>query len=108
MGNRINKVLIILIIILITGVIGGLCYTYFCTDTFRSSQELFAKYLMQNIEEIGLTVDLEKEDRIKQSKYEQNITISSYTEADESEPIEKITIDTQNDSINKKNIVLYR
>lgn len=103
MGKNINKVLIILVIVLIMGVGGVFGYVYFCTDTFRSSQELFAKYLMQNIEEIGQTVNLGNgiENKFKQSKYEQNITMS-YTEANESEPIEKITIDTQNDSINKK------
>ena len=102
-----NKVLVIVLVIIallvITG--GAFAYLYFCTDMFRTGQELFAKYLTQNIEEINQTTTLKKveeiESKLKQNKYEENLTIS-YTEADKTEPAGQITIDTQNDPISEK------
>ena len=102
-----NKVLIIVVaIIAMLLVIGGVfAYSYFCTDMFKSEQELFAKYLIQSMEELKETTSLKKvnelEEKLKQSKYEENITIA-YAEYDEAEPLARIEIDKQNDSINKK------
>lgn len=102
-----NKVLIIvLIVIALLAVSGGIfAYIYFGTDMLKSGQELFAKYLAQNLEEITQTVSIKKineiEEKLKESKYEENIAIS-YIGAEGTEPTAQITIDTQNDSINKK------
>ena len=102
-----NKLLIIVFtIIAMLLFIGGIfAYSYFCTDMFKSDQELFVKYLIQNMEELKERTSLKKvnelEEKLQQSKYEENITIS-YAESEVSEPLAQIEIDTQNDSINKK------
>lgn len=102
-----NKVLIIVFIALILIAISGgaFAYAYLYTDIFKTEQELFTKYLLQNVGEIeqtlGFTGINETEEKLKQSKYEESMSIS-YTEAGKLEPNAKITIDTQNDPINKK------
>lgn len=107
MRNSGNKVLIIVIsIIALIAVVGGVfAYLYLCTDMFRSGQELFAKYLTQNINEINQTINLnqinEIEEKLKESKYEENITIS-YLEAEAENAAAQITIDTQNDPASQK------
>ena len=107
MRNSENKVLIIAISIIVSiAVVGGIfAYLYLCTDMFRSGQELFAKYLMQNINEINQTINLrqinEIEEKLKESKYEEDITIS-YTEAEAENAAMQITLDTQNDPVNQK------
>lgn len=104
--NR-NKVAIIVFstIAMLLIIAGVFAYTYFCTDLFKSDQELFAKYLIQNLKELKETTTLKKvnelEEKLKQSKYEENIIIS-YAESEEVEPLAQIEIDTQNDSINKE------
>ena len=102
-----NKILIIVLVaIAVLAILGGVfAYMFFCTDIFRTSQELFAKYLTQNIDELGQTVDLGKldeiEEKLSQSKYEDKITIS-YTDAEETEPSGTAILDMQNDPINEK------
>lgn len=102
-----NKILIIVLVaIAVLAILGGVfAYMFFCTDIFRTSQELFAKYLTQNIDELGQTLKLDKfdeiENKLSQNKYEESITIS-YTEAEETEPNGTATIDIQNDPINQK------
>lgn len=102
-----NKVLVIVLIIIALVVITGgvFAYLYLMTDMLRSGQELFAKYLTQNVNELTQTVSLNKldeiEERLKQSKNEENITIS-YIEEGKADPLGQITIDTQNDPINEK------
>lgn len=101
-----KKSLIVLIIIALIAIAGGaVAYTYFCTDVFKSGQELFGKYLMQNVENINKTITLNKveeiENKLKESKYEQNIEIS-YAENESDKSNVEITIDTQNDSIEQK------
>ena len=102
-----NKILIIVLIIIAVLILagGGFAYAYFCTDIFRSGQELFAKYLTQNLEEISQTLSLEKFDqineKIEQGKYEEKMTIS-YVEEQETKPTAQLTIDTQKDNIDGK------
>lgn len=102
-----SKVLIIvLMVIALLAIAGGtFAYTYFCTDTLKSGQELFAKYLTQNLEELNQTINLNKvgevEEKLKQNKYEETITIS-YTEDGKTLPNGTTAIDIQNDPINKK------
>lgn len=103
-----SKVLIIvLVVIAVLAIVGGIfAYLYFGTDTFKSNQELFARYLVQNMNEISQTVSLNQleqlEEKLKQNNYEESIAIS-YAEEEGEEPIGQLTIDTQNDPINKKN-----
>ena len=107
MKKKGSKVVIIVFIALILIAISGgaFAYAYLYTDIFKTEQELFAKYLLQNVDEIGQTLSFiginETEEKLKQSKYEESMSIS-YTEAGKLEPNAKITIDTQNDPINKK------
>lgn len=107
MRRRGNKVLIILVTVISIFVITGgvFAYIYFYTDILKSGQELFAKYLIQNLEELNETISLnevnEIEEKLKQSKYEENMTIS-YAKVDRTEIKSQITIDTQKDPINKK------
>ena len=108
MKKPVNKVLIAIIIVIVLLAIGGgiFAYTYICTDALRTGQELFAKYLTQNISEIGQTVDFSKRkeinEKLEQKNHEENITIT-YTEADKTEPVGKITIDKQNHIESKNN-----
>lgn len=107
MKKRGSKVVIIVFIALILIAISGgaFAYAYLYTDTFKTEQELFTKYLLQNVEEIEQTLSFtginETEEKLKQSKYEGSMSIS-YTEAGKEEPNVQITIDTQNDPVNKK------
>ena len=102
-----SKVLTIVLIVIVLLVIAGgaLAFTYFYTDTFKSSQELFAKYLTQNLEELSQTINLNKidelEDKLEQNKYEQSMTIS-YIEEGKTAPNGIVKIDTQNDPLSKK------
>ena len=106
MRNGRNKTLIIiLIVVAILAILGGVfAYLFFATDIFRTGQELFAKYLTQNIEVIKEISKMEKieqlENKLKQSKYEENIEIL-FSEKD-AEPAVEITLDTQKDSISGK------
>lgn len=106
-----NKVLIIVLaVITLLAVIGGIfAYIYLATDIFKSGKELFAKYLTQSITEITQTVNIEKisniEDKLKESKHEENITIS-YLEEKGKDPATQIMIHTQNDPINKKTYLI--
>lgn len=102
-----SKVLVIvLIVIALLAIAGGaFAYVYLCTDMLKSEQELFAKYLTQNFEELTQTINLDKvdelEEKLKQNKYEETITIS-YTEEGETLPTGTTTIDIQKDPIDKK------
>ncbi len=101
-----SKVAIIVLIVIALLAIGGgvFAYVYFATDTFRTGQELFAKYLTQNLEEFSKISSLNKleevEEKLKQNKYEETITISYSEEG--TEPNGTATIETQNDPINQK------
>lgn len=107
MRRSVNKILIIILIVIgILSVTGGVfAYLYLGTDMLRTGQELFAKYLTQNFEELRDTINFAEfsqiEEKLEQSKYEENITIS-YTEKNAVAPLGKITIDTQNDAVSKK------
>lgn len=102
-----NKILVIvLIVIAVLAVSGGaFAYVYLGTDILRSGQELFAKYLTQNVDEISKTLSFDKigeiEKKLQQSKYEENIIISGLGSSFSS-LLTEIEINTQNDPINKK------
>lgn len=107
MKKNTKKVLIIVIsmiaILIVVGAI--LAYLYIATDTFKTGQELFAKYLAQNVNDMVQTIDLNKieeiENKIKENKNEQSITIS-YVENETTDNIMQLTLDTQNDPISQK------
>lgn len=107
MKKRGNKVLIIVFIALILIAISGgaFAYAYLYTDIFKAEQELFTKYLLQNVGEIKQTLSFtginETEEKLKQSKYEESMSIS-YTEAGKVQPNGVTTVNIQNDPINKK------
>ena len=107
MKKRGSKVLIIVFIALILIAISGgaFAYAYLYTDIFKTEQELFAKYLAQNVAELEQTLSFtgtdEIEEKLKQSKYEESMSIS-YTESGKLEPNGVATVDIQNDPINKK------
>ena len=96
-------ILIVIAVLLLAG--GGFAYAYFCTDIFRTGQELFVKYLTQDLEEIGQTLSWEKfneiNDKIEQSRYEEKMTVS-YLEEKQTKPTAELTIDTQKDNIDGK------
>jgi len=105
-GNRNKALVIVLIVISIIAIIGGaFAYIYFCTDILKSGQQLFAKYLMQNVEQVKQTVSIEKldelDEKLEQNKYEESVMIS-YSENSSNEPIIQLTMDTQKDPIEKK------
>lgn len=101
-----SKVLIIfLIIIALLAIAGGIfAYGYFGTDMFKSSQELFAKYLTQDLSELSQIASFDKinelEEKLKQNKHEETTTIS-YSE-DGAQPNGTATIEIQKDPINQK------
>lgn len=78
---RKNKSLIIVItIILILALAGGiLAYLYIATDIFKSNQELFAKYFLQNTETFKKITDFQTikvyENLKNENKFESNTTI---------------------------------
>ena len=101
-----NKILIIvLIVIAVLLIAGGFAYAYFCTDIFRSGQELFLKYLSQDVEEMKQTLSWENfnqlEAKLGQSKYEETMKVS-YLEDNQTKPTTELTIDTQKDNIDGK------
>lgn len=102
-----NKVLIIVLIVIaiLAVLLGSFAYIYFATDMFKSEKELFAQYLTQNFTEITQTINIEKineiEEKLKESKYEEKITLS-FAEEKGTEPVEQIMVEKQYDSINKK------
>lgn len=102
-----NKILVIVLIVIAALAIAGgvFAYAFLATDIFKSEQELFAKYLIQNVGELTQTVNLNKvdelEEKLKQHKYEETITMS-YTEKGETLAIGTTTIDIQRDPTIKK------
>ena len=107
MRKRGSKVLIVVFIVLILIAISGgaFAYAYLYTDTFKTEQELFAKYLVQNVGEIEQNLSFiginEIEEKLKQNKHEESMRIS-YTEAGKVQPNGVTTVNIQNDTINKK------
>lgn len=101
-----NILIIVLIVIAVIAVIGGVfAYLFLATDVFKSGQELFAKYLMQNMEDLKEVSNIEKISELKseleQNKYEENVVISCSETSNEDANI-KLTIDTQKDSVSGK------
>ncbi len=97
-----NKMIIIIAVAASTLVIlfGTLAYLYFGTDIFKSNQELFVKYLLENVQEIDETISLNRldalNDELEQNKHEENLIIS-YAEASAIKPTMELTVDTQKD-----------
>ena len=105
--RRNRKLIVIIIVILILAIASAVfAYLYFMTDMFRSNQELFAKYFMQNGEMLQKMTDLKTAEVYKnlenESKYESNTNISvSYSEGGEiSNPLNNLTakLDVQKDN----------
>ena len=84
-----KTLIIVIIIILVLAVVGATFgYLYFATDAFKSSKELFSKYISQNIDAVKnmMTSNVYEEYNIRKSEknYESNATISmSYSEGGE-------------------------
>jgi len=76
-----NKLLVVLIsLILVVLVIGAIfAYLFLATDTFKSKQELFAKYFNQNIETFNAITNSETIQMIEklknENKYESDISV---------------------------------
>ena len=105
--RRDRKLIVIIIVILILAIASAVfAYLYFMTDMFRSNQELFARYFMQNGEILQKMTDLKTAEVYKnlenESKYESNTNISvSYSEGGEiSNPLNNLTakLDVQKDN----------
>ena len=104
--NKRNVLIIVLIVIAVLAIAGGIfAYLFLATDLFRTGQELFAKYLTQDIEEISQTLSFNKleevETRLVENKYKEDITIS-YIEDGETDPLGQFSLNTQNDPIDEK------
>lgn len=98
-----NKLIIIITIVLILAVASvSFGFLYLKTDIFKSGQEVFFKYLSQNIEMIDGMFNVEK---IDADKYESNINLkTSYSEGGEiSNPFNKLStkINIQKDNQNQ-------
>ena len=102
-----NKILmIVLIAVAVIAIAGGvLAYLFLATNVFKSGQELFTEYLIQNMAEAKEILTMNKieniKNELKQSKYEQNM-VFSLSEVDNEDSIMELTLDTQNDPINGK------
>lgn len=110
-----KKILLIVILIISVLAVAGtvLGYLYIATDTFKSDQELFAKYMTQDIEMIQNLTDLQTikvyENLKNENKYNSNTKIEAvYSEGGEiSNPINDLsaTIDIQKDKENEYSYV---
>lgn len=104
MKKKGNKILIIVIIILsLLLITGGLfAYAYFYTDLLKSEQELFAKYLVKNLESLKQITNTSTLDRIgntlNQNKYEATTTFNIKNDMLNGE----LKIESQNDKTNMK------
>ena len=58
-----NKTPIVVTIILVIVSIAGLAWAYVFTDMLKSEKQLFAKYIIQNAEEIGQILDIKEFER---------------------------------------------
>lgn len=102
-----NKILmIVLIAVAVIAIAGGvLAYLFLATNVFKSGQELFTEYLIQNMAEAKEILTMNKieniKNELKQSKYEQNMAFS-LSEVDNEDSIMELTLDTQNDPISGK------
>lgn len=122
MRNNSRKILIIVIIIIAVLAIAGamLAYLMLATDTFKSNQELFAKYISQNLDSFGnmkksSTKDIYNELE-NQNAYESNAEISiKYSEGGEiSNPFNDLSakfvtqVDNQNEYLYRDAQILFK
>ena len=113
MRNSNKKILIIVIIIILVLAVAGtvLGYLFLATNTFKSSKELFSKYIVQNKEILNTLMDSNITttlDSVKQQNiYESNTTIKTvYSEGGEiSNPINDFEIEIKTQ---KENDYRYR
>ena len=73
--NKIKIIIIILIILMILTAVGG-TILYITTDMFKSSETLFQKYILQDIQNIAEVIDISKEeqniDKLRKSDYKES------------------------------------
>lgn len=73
--NKIKIIIIILIILMILTAVGG-TILYITTDMFKSSETLFQKYILQDIQNIAEVIDVSKEeqniDKLRTSDYKES------------------------------------
>lgn len=73
--NKIKIIIIILIILMILTAVGG-TILYITTDMFKSSETLFQKYILQDIQNIAEVIDVSKEeqniDKLRKSDYKES------------------------------------
>ena len=80
--DKTNILMIILIILLVISVIGSIvcAILYFTTDVFKSKQDLFIKYLAQNVENIVDVLDVSEDMQnigfLQQNNYNKNTDIT--------------------------------
>ena len=66
-----NKLIIIISIILVLVLAGAVfAYLYLMTDTFKTNQELFAKYFVQDLQTLEKITDLKTTEVYKNLKYQ--------------------------------------
>ncbi len=106
--NKKNILLIVILVVVILAIIGGIVtYLALATDTFKSSKELFQKYLIQEIEQIKTMANSktkEEYEKIKSTNsYDSNSEIAvTYSEGGEvSNPFNDLSIKykTQKDGV---------
>ena len=73
-----SSLIIIISIIVVLALVGGvIAYLFVATDVFKSSQELFAKYFVQEIESVKSVLDLETLNTYFDKIYEHVQTLNS-------------------------------
>lgn len=108
--NKIKIIIIILIILMILTAVGG-AILYITTDMFKSSETLFQKYILQDIQNIAEIMDVSKEeqniDELRKSDYKESTKAElKYLENENDE--EEIYDITENGVIKKSEEASYR
>lgn len=101
-----NKIIITIAIVSILIAIGGgiFAYIYLYTDILKTEQQLFAKYLNEDIKQIEQIININKfnemQNKLKESKYEENMSL--FMEENSSEDVVEVTLEIQRDPITTK------
>ena len=103
-GNK--TIIIIAIVLMLIAIMGGVfAYVYLYTDILKTDQELFAKYINQDFEQIKQIIDTNKftemQNDLKENKYEENMSLVLMGE-DQAEDIIEVTVDSQVDPTSSK------
>ena len=97
------KKIILIIIILLLIILGGYAYAYLATDIFKTPEELFTKYLANNVEQLkdfNLKPFDETIKKMVTDPAELNIDVNC--KSDEPEVEVKLDVNVKSDPVNKK------